>query len=128
MANPPEGQFSDPVDVNGSIPNPLPVTITPGANRSAITFTTVTVNPAGTPVPGPNLVVPSGYSLMVRLRETLVGTPIGYVANSGANCAISANRNEVLKGSGFVLWITNANLLYFDSDTNGTIFELTVEQ
>lgn len=121
-----EGQFGDPVEA--ALVGPVTVVVTPTPNKTAIAFGTVTVAVAGTPVQGPNLTVPNGFSLVVRQRVTQAGSPVGYVANSGANCAISANRNETLKGMGFAFFISNANLLWFDSDTAGTIFDLSVEQ
>jgi hypothetical protein len=97
-------------------------------NEAAVTFQTVTVATAGTPVQAPSITVPDGYTLTVRFRATQAGSPIGYISDSAANVILSASRSEMQKGDAYAFQISNANLLWFDSDTNGAVFEIFVEQ
>lgn len=97
-------------------------------NRSAITFKGVTVVTAGTPVQGPDVPIPHGYTLAIRNRVTNPGTPIVYVANNAANTSNPAERNELGKGDVERFNITNMNLLWFDATANGIIAELVAEQ
>jgi hypothetical protein len=100
----------------------------PAPNEAAVTFQTVTVVVAGTPVNAPSIVIPDGYSLTVRFRTTQTGMPRGFISNSAANVVLSASRSEMLKGDAYAFQISNANLLWFDSNSAGAIFELIVEQ
>lgn len=117
-----EGMFGDPVDVSGAVSS------VPTPNRAAWTARTVTVLTAATPVQGPNVAIPDGFSVAVIFRATQAGTPKGYMANSSANTAILASRTEMNKGDVRRLFVTNLNLLFFDTDTSGSIFDLVVEQ
>lgn len=119
-----ENQFGIPVEavVVGAI------VVTPTPNRSALTFRTVTIAAAGTPVQGPSVTIPDGFSLAVKNRITNAGAPTGYVANSGANTAVAASRTEMLKGEAFAMFEDNMDNFFFDATINGTIFELFAEQ
>lgn len=98
-------------------------------NRAAVTFRTVTVAVPGTPVQGPALAVPDGFAVGVKFRSTQVAvSPHGYVGNSAANVIVATTRAEMNKGEGWAFKITNMNLLWFDSDTAGAVFELVAEQ
>jgi hypothetical protein len=106
--------------LSGSLP--------PVANKSAAIFQTVTVAVAGTPVQGPSVAVPDGITLRVRLRVTQLTSPEGYIGNSSANVQVAATRLEIKKGSTVPFVIDNMDVLWFDSDTNGAVFELYAEQ
>jgi len=97
-------------------------------NRDAVTFKTVTVATAGTPVQGPDVAIPDGFALVVILRETQDGSPKGYVADSSANAQSATARTEMTKGGIRTFYISNMNLLWFNTDVNGAVFELFVEQ
>jgi hypothetical protein len=101
---------------------------TPVPNEAAVTMQTVTVAVAGTPVQGPNLTIPDGFGVVIKNRSTQAGSPQAYVSDSAVNAVLSANRFEMLKGESIEYKITNMNLLFFDTDTNGTIIDLTAEQ
>ena len=118
-----ENQFGFPVEA--VIVGPIVVTPTP--NRSAVTFRTVTVTTAGTPVQGPTVTVPDGFAVLVRIRSQ-AGTPIIFLANSLANTAVSTLRSELEKGDAIPFKIDDMDLLFFDSDLNGAIAELIAEQ
>lgn len=119
-----EAEFGIPVEATFT----GPVVVAPLSNRGAWTSRTAVVAVPGTPVQGPDVAIPDGFSVLVEFRITQPDSPIGYVANSGANTALSANRKELVKGGAFTLYVTNMNLIFFDSDTAGAVFELTVEQ
>jgi hypothetical protein len=97
-------------------------------NRPAVFFGSTTVLFAGTPVQCTNAVVPDGLAAVVVFRESQAGNPVGYIANSMANCLVAGNRTELLKGSTRKFYITNTNLLWFDATVNGSIFDVIVEQ
>lgn len=97
-------------------------------NRNAVTFRTVTVVTSGTPVQGPNVAIPDSMALTVSFRVTQDGSPKGFVAASSADTATSTARDEILKGDVLKFNLNNMNLLWFDSDTDGAVFELNAEQ
>lgn len=119
-----ENQFGIPVEA--TIVGAIVVTATP--NRSAVIFRTVTVVTSGTPVQGPSVTIPDGFSLAVKNRITNTGTPTGYVANSGANTADATLRTEMLKGEAFAMFEDDMDNFFFDATLDGTIFELFAEQ
>lgn len=104
------------------------IVTSPTPNRPDWTARTVTVVTAGTPVQGPDVSIPNGFSVLIRQRVTQTGSRRLYVARTAANAGIAANRFEFSKGDGLRLFITNLNLLFFDTNTDGTIAELVVEQ
>tara|TARA_Y100000310_G_scaffold195167_1_gene195166 strand:- start:289 stop:660 length:372 start_codon:yes stop_codon:yes gene_type:complete len=100
----------------------------PVPNEAAVTFQTVTVAVAGTPVQGPNLVVPDGFSVVIKNRSTQAASPIAFIGDSNAKVQVSTTRAELLRGECLAYYITNMNLIFCDSDTNGCIIEFTAEQ
>jgi len=101
---------------------------TPVPNEAAVTMQTVTVAVPGTPVQGPAVAIPDGFSVVVKNRSSQAGAPIAFVGNSNASVQVSATRVELLKGESLAYFITSMDLLFFDSDTAGDIIELTAEQ
>lgn len=99
----------------------------PVLNRQGVKFTTVTVVTAGTPVQGPDMTIPHGFALAIEQRAHGVNRT-GYVGSSAANVIVSGTRKEFRDGVGITLYITNANLLYFDASADATVFELWAEQ
>lgn len=118
-----EAQFGIPVDITGGT-----IIVVPTVNRAALTFRTVPIAAAGTPQQGPDVSIPNGFAVVVVFRVTQAGAPNGFVANSLANTAVAASRTEMLKGDTRRFFVTNMNLLFFDSDTTDAVFELFVEQ
>ena len=119
-----ENQFGIPVEA--VIVGAIVVTATP--NRSAVIFRTVTVVTATTPVQGPSVTIPDGFSLVVKNRITNAGTPTGFVANSSGNTADATLRTEMLKGEAFSMFEDDMDTFFFDASLDGTIFELFAEQ
>ena len=106
----------------GSIP------ITPPTNEAAVTMLTVTVAVPGTPVQGPPVAIPDGFSVVVKNRSAQGGAPIVFVGNSNPSVQVATTRVELLKGESLAYFITSMDLLFFDSDVAGCIIELTAEQ
>ena len=100
---------------------------TPVPNEAAVTMLTVTVAVPGTPVQGPNQLIPDGFAVVVKNRSSQAGAPTAFVGNGNASVQVSATRLELLKGESISYKITNMDLLFFDSDTAGDIIELTSE-
>lgn len=126
MAGPAEGENQFGIPTEATITGGS-VTVTPTPNRSSVNFRTVTVASAGTPQQGPSVAVPDGFSLLVKLRSTQAGSPKGFVAISSAGAMTSTIRAELLKGESFRVFVDNMDVLWFDSDTNGAVFELVAE-
>jgi hypothetical protein len=116
--------FGDPVEatVTGT------VAVLPTPNRAAWTARTVTVAAPGAAQQGPGVPIPDGFTVAVVFRATQTGAPKGYMANSAANTGLAASRTEMNKGDVRRLGVTNMNLLFFDADTAGAVFELVAEQ
>ena len=104
-----------------------PVSAVAPPNRASLDIETVTVVAAGTPVNGPNVAIPNGFCVAVTFRETQALAPIGYIATSAARAIVATTRTNLLKGSTRKYYITNVNLLWFDSDTAGAVFDINVE-
>lgn len=101
------------------------------AVKSAIIFQTVTIAAKGTPVQGPTVAIPIGATLMVRQRVTQVASAKGRISHTeaGADNDLAATlRLETVKGDSFSFNVDNMDVLWFDADTNGTVFELIAEQ
>ena len=118
-----ENQFGIPVEA--VIVGSIVVAATP--NRSAVSFRTVTVVTSGTPVQGPSVTVPDGFSVAVKNRITNAGSPTGFVANTSGNTANATVRTEMLKGEAFAMFEDNYDNFFFDASLDGTIFELFSE-
>jgi len=103
---------------------------TPQHNLNTFTVRNVTVTAAGTPVQGPTVTVPHGYALVARLQRGQAGSIIAYVAPSSdeASGATAGQRSLIQGNDAIQLWVTNMNALWIDSNTNGAIIELFVEQ
>ena len=101
---------------------------TPVPNEAAVTMLTVTVAVPGTPVQGPAVAIPDGFSVVVKNRSTQGGAPIVFVGNSNPSVQVATTRVELLKGESLAYFITSMDLLFFDSDVAGCIIELTAEQ
>lgn len=117
-----EGWVSDPVDVHFSEPIP------PTPNRDGVTFRTVTVATAGDTPQGPDVEIPDGFALVAQMRVGQTVPRTGFTANSAANVGDATLRTNVPVGGVRKFYISNMNILFFGADTDGTIFELFVEQ
>ena len=85
---------------------------------------------AGTPVQGPDIPVPKGFSVTVRQRRH-VGTITGYVAGSRNAIAQSLERSELRDNDPYLVNVSNLKNLWFDADAIpalGFFTELIVAQ
>ena len=83
----------------------------------------VVVETPGSPVPGPDITVPKGYSCVVRQRHN-PGAPVGYVAFSQSEVASTQARSELQNNDSITVRVSNMNKIWFDSDTAATEFEI----
>ena len=85
-----------------------------------------TVVTAGTPVQGPSILVPRGFSTIVRQRRH---TPIrtGYVAFERSDTGNTLNRIEFRDNDSIALRVQHLDSLWFDADIGATSFELIAE-
>ena len=86
----------------------------------------VTVDTSGTPVQGPDQEIPPGWTTTV-LQRRHTGTVNGRLAFSLGNVKVDDLRLILRDGDSRSFNIRNLNWLWFDSDTNGTNFEILVE-
>lgn len=112
--------IEEPVTVDGQVS-------TQEVNQTAFQVQTSTVVTAGTPVQGPSIAVPFSVAVAVQNDPNNGSNDILYIANSSANTAIPANRMELRRGQSIALYITNVNLLWFDSNSNGVDAKILVE-
>jgi len=77
----------------------------------------------GTPIQGPDMPIPPGYSVLVRMRPQ-AGTPIGYVAGSEGTVRDSYSRVHLQEGESITVFVTNLKYLWFDADTAATQMEI----
>ena len=96
------------------------------SSSTRVLVTKVTVNVAGTAVQGPDQEVPAGYNVVVRQRRHS-GTVTGYVAFSDGDTSNDGKRSVFRDNDSLAFKIRNLKEVWFDSDTNGTVFEMIVE-
>lgn len=88
------------------------------ANRGAFFTTQKNVTTAGTPVNCSAQAIPNGFALSIKAKSS--NTQKIYVGNSSANALSSNNVAYILSpGETARLFVTNANLIWLDSDVNG---------
>ncbi len=97
-----------------------------GATRRLVRI--VTIVEAGTPVHGPTLEVPPGYTTAITMRRPSSGTPTGYVGPSKTDVGQSDTRKHLIAGEGIELDLSNLNGAWFDATAADVVFELMVEQ
>jgi len=82
---------------------------------------------AGEVYRGPDVVVPEGWTVTVRLRPHATASPTGYVGGTSGDVGGTLTRVEMAEGDTMDANVSNLENLYFGSDTNNTFFELIVE-
>ena len=90
----------------------------------------VQVVTVGTPVRGPDVKVPKGYTTLVRQRAH-VGTPVGYVAGSQGSVRNNQERFELQDGESVTVNVSNLKNIWVDADSipaAGFFIELIVTQ
>ena len=113
-----------------TVESPMPVTGTVSANipnQTAFQVQTVTVVTAGSPVQGPSIPVPNTVAVALQNPSTNPNNTVLYVANSSANALLPASRIELKRGESVSLYISNTNLIWIDSSSNGATAKLLVE-
>ena len=112
--------IEEPVTVDGQVNTNV-------INQTAFQVQTVTIVTAGTPVQGTSVAIPFTVPVAIWADPANGNNDIIYVANSAVNAALPANRIELRRGQSVSLNITNANLVWFDSNTSGAKVKLIVE-
>ena len=89
----------------------------------------VTVVTPGTPVRGPDVPLPPGYTVTVRQRHHS-GNPVGYFGFSQDDVLVDGHRSVWHDNDSLTLStkrVGNMKYLWFDADTASTVFEIIVE-
>lgn len=116
----------------GGTPSPsLPLAgpKTPDRNPTPLSFITANVlQPSpGNPVQFPQIVIPYGYSLLIKAMHSNKGNV--YLGNSQTNAKVSVgNAFPLLADQAWNISIQNANAVWFDTDNAGEGVSLAVEQ
>jgi len=74
----------------------------------------------------PNIVIPNGFSLVIRATQGNNGSV--YIATTAAALNVATTRNTLLAGDSLELYITNANLVYVGASAINQNVDLVVEQ
>ncbi len=74
----------------------------------------------------PNIVVPNGFSLVVRATQGNTGSV--YIATTAAALNVATTRNTLSAGDAVELYITNANIVYVGASVINQNVDLVVEQ
>jgi hypothetical protein len=101
-------------------------TAIPVANDAAFIVQVTTIPTAGTPVNLASIVVPDGRALVVASEVT--NKKLVYVATSSANALLPALRATLSPGNSVRLFVTNADLVWVDTEENGQKVVAIVEQ
>jgi len=81
----------------------------------------------GTPVRGPDIPIPDGAALVIRLR-TQDGNVRGFVANTAGSATNDNARSNLLEGDSVSFRVTNMQGVWVDTDTADAVFEFIAEQ
>jgi hypothetical protein len=76
---------------------------------------------------GPDITVPPGFSVGVRLSLENAGSPIGYVGAASESPLAAGTRERVTKGEVTPYFVSNMNQIAVNSNTAGAIFEFFSE-
>ena len=97
-------------------------------NIEEVLIRQVIVVTAETPVQGPYIKVPKGYTTTIRLRHHSGTNPIGRVGFSQASVLDASARSQLAEGESIAIRVSNLDRIWLDSDLNSTEFELIVER
>ena len=103
------------------------VSISSLPNRDAFTTQSsrnINATPAFTQLP--DITVPDGFALVITADVHNANDV--YVANSGANTNVAANRNTLDNGDNIRLFVTNANLVFVAGSAANQSVDIAVEQ
>lgn len=113
-----------------TVESPMPVTGTVDANipnQTAFQVQTITVTTAGTPVQGPSIPVPNTVAMAIQNPSSNASNAVLYIANSSANALLTASRIELKRGESISLYVSNADLVWFNANNNGVVAKILVE-
>ena len=121
--------------VQGSAPVPLPTTVEGllgrlieiQMNKNSFAVAVVIVPIAGSPERGPDIQIPDGATLTIRLRSQS-GVVTGFVSNTSGGARNPNGRIQLNEGDAVGVKVTNMQSVWVDSDTNNATFEFIVEQ
>jgi hypothetical protein len=105
------------------VDNTTPISVTT-KNRSAFTTQNVTVGLVDQILP--SIVIPDGFSLIIRSNPFNTGNARIYVSSS--NATVVGSRNTLAAGDDVRLYVTNANLVHVAASIVGQTVDLVVEQ
>ena len=97
------------------------------SSRQILTISVVEIVTPGRPTRGPDIVLPNGTELVVRLRPDNTATITGYVSITPGMVTNSLRRSELQEGDSLTFRIRNPHMLFFDADTAGAKFEVIAE-
>ena len=103
-------------DLGLSNPN---IVVEPTPNATAFSVNVTTVVTAGTPVQLAAQVVPDGRALVVASDNANNTKKLIYVATSSLNALDPTKRVTLSPGGSVKLYVTNADLVWVDSNENG---------
>lgn len=119
----------------GGQPAPIPTTVEGlltrlveiQTNKDSFSVAVVIVITADSPVRGPDIQIPDGATLTVRLRSQS-GVVLGYVSNTSGGARNPNGRIQLNEGDAVGVRVRNMQAVWVDSNTNEAIFEFIVEQ
>ena len=92
-----------------------------GPNRSVFASGAFAIS--SNPTQGPNVVIPDGYSIVIKARRS--NSSITYLEVSSST---STNAYSLAAGEFIGLYITNLSLVWFSNSTNTDVIEYIVEK
>lgn len=96
-------------------------------NAASIVSRTVTVTVSGTPVQGPDIIVPGGFVVVCKGHYNNTG--IITVASSSTDALnTSSNNHPLSQNQSLGVQVQNFNQLWFDASVSGEKVILTVEK
>lgn len=97
-------------------------------NAKTIKANTITVVSSGVAIQGPDVRIPSEFSVLLMNSPLNTGSPIVRVAPSEAQAALASGANWPLeKGDQVALAIENLNQLWFNANASGVDINYIVE-
>ncbi len=121
--------------VQGGQPEPIPKSIEGlltrlvkiQTNKASFAVAVVIVDVVDTPVRGPDLQIPDGAVLTIRLRSQ-AGVVLGFVSNTSGGARNPNSRIVLNEGEAVGLRVQNMQAVWVNADTNAATFEYIVEQ
>lgn len=105
-----------------------PVETVPQDNPSTFLVEKITIALAGTPQQFTLATIPAGLKAVVQNDISNGFTDRIYVANSGPNTGTATTRIELRRGESVELKVADTSNIHIDSNNNGTVATLFVEQ